>query len=104
MVGLQKRCHFCRSGSLPEEVKIIMGYRSYSTEHKIKFLDLLKENRSVATSAREVGVIRSMAANWIGKEKNLRLEYERFLRPIQSEEENQNTNNRIPLEGKIQCI
>lgn len=34
----------------------------------------------------------------------LRLEYERSLRPIQSEEENQNTNNKIPLKEKIQYI
>lgn len=81
-----------------------MSYRSYSIEQKIKFLDLLKENRSVTASARKAGMLRGTAKTWVAKEKMLRLEYERSLRPIQSEEENQNTNNKIPLEEKIQCI
>lgn len=83
-----------------------MGYRSYSIEQKIKFLDLLKETRSVTASARQAGVLRGTAKTWIPKEKKLRLEYEASLKPVDPEaiESGGVQQRRALLEEKIQCI
>ena len=80
-----------------------MGYRRFTMEQKIRFLDLYEKLGTAAGAARQAGVPREASRRWLRQEERLRADYERSLLPIEQHDEVRKFK-KFSLEEKIKCI
>ena len=80
-----------------------MGYRRFTMEQKIRFLDLYEELGTAAGAAKKAGVPREACRRWLRQKERLREDYERSLLPIEQHEEARKFK-KFSLEEKINCI
>jgi len=82
-----------------------MGYRRFTMEQKIRFLDLYDKLGVVALAARQAGVPREACRRWLRQKERFREDYERSLLPIKPIAEGSVRKfKKFSLEEKINCI